>query len=139
MNPLVSMITYCYNGERFVSKYFDAVLAQDYDNIELIFFNNGSMDRTGEIAEEYKVKLEARGIITHIIHYKENQCTCQLKQDAFHMMKGEYFFGCDSDDLIYQHDGRVFAKPSRKRNRILSAESDRRRNGYSEIDHEDDS
>ena len=100
MNPLVSMITYCYNGERFVSKYFDAVLAQDYDNIELIFFNNGSMDRTGEIAEEYKVKLEARGIITHIIHYKENQCTCQLKQDAFHMMKGEYFFGCDSDDLI---------------------------------------
>ena len=100
MNPLVSMITYCYNGERFVSKYFDAILAQNYDNIELIFFNNGSEDNTGNIAEEYKLKLEARGITVNIIHYKENQSTCQLKQDAFHMMKGEYFFGCDSDDLI---------------------------------------
>lgn len=100
MNPLVSMITYCYNGERFVSKYFDAILAQNYDNIELIFFNNGSEDNTGNIAEEYKLKLEARGITVNIIHYKENQSTCQLKQDAFHMMKGVYFFGCDSDDLI---------------------------------------
>lgn len=98
--PLVSIITYCYNGERFVSKYFEALLAQDYSNIELIFFNNGSVDRTGEIAEAYKAKLEARGITTNIIHYEENQSTCQLKQDAFHMMHGEYFFGCDSDDLV---------------------------------------
>lgn len=100
MNPMVSMITYCFNGERFVSKYFDAILAQTYDNIELIFFNNGSVDNTGKIAEEYRKKLEARGIKTKIIHYEENQSTCQLKQDAFHMMEGEYFFGCDSDDLI---------------------------------------
>ena len=99
-DSLVSMITYCFNGERFVHKYFEAVLAQDYRNIELIFFNNGSTDRTGEIAEEYKPKLEAKGYEVHIIHYKENQSTCQLKQDAFHMMKGDYFFGCDSDDLI---------------------------------------
>ena len=60
-DSLVSMITYCFNGERFVHKYFEAVLAQDYRNIELIFFNNGSTDRTGEIAEEYKPKLEAKG------------------------------------------------------------------------------
>lgn len=98
--PLVSMITYCFNGERFVSKYFEAILAQDYRNIELIFFNNGSSDGTGRIAESYKERLEGRGIRTTIIHYDENQSTCQLKQDAFHMMRGEYFFGCDSDDLI---------------------------------------
>ena len=54
-SPLVSMITYCFNGERFVSKYFDAILAQNYDNVELIFYNNGSKDRTGEIAESYKI------------------------------------------------------------------------------------
>ena len=98
--PLVSMITYCYNGERFVHKYFEAILAQDYSNLELIFFNNGSEDKTGDIAESYKIKLEAKGYLVHIIHYKENQSTCQLKQDAFRMMKGDYFFGCDSDDLI---------------------------------------
>ena len=98
--PLVSMITYCYNGARFVGKYFDAILNQTYPNIELIFFNNGSEDSTGEIAESYRSKLEAKGIITKIIHYKENQCTCSLKQEGIRLAQGEYFFGCDSDDLI---------------------------------------
>ena len=46
------------------------------------------------------MKLEARGIKTQIIHYRENQSTCKLKQDAFQIMQGDYFFGCDSDDLI---------------------------------------
>lgn len=100
MKPLVSMITYCYNGERFVSKYFEAILAQTYTNIELFFFNNGSEDKTGDIAESYRERLEQKGIDVHIIHYKENQSTCLLKQNAFHMMRGEFFFGCDSDDLI---------------------------------------
>lgn len=99
--PLVSMITYCYNGERFVHKYFEAVLAQTYRNLELIFFNNGSEDRTGEIAEAYRKKLEARGISVQLIHYEKNQNTCELKQKGFTLMHGEYFFGCDSDDLIH--------------------------------------
>ena len=98
--PLVTMITYCYNGERFVSKYFDAILAQTYPNIELIFFNNGSKDKTGEIAESYRARLEEKGVLVNIVHYEENQSTCMLKQKGLQMMKGEYFFGCDSDDYI---------------------------------------
>ncbi|MDR0890037.1 MAG: glycosyltransferase family 2 protein [Oscillospiraceae bacterium] len=98
--PLVSMITYCYNGERFVHKYFEALLAQSYQNIELIFFNNGSVDETGAIAEKYKPLLEARGIRVVLEHFAENQCTCALKQKGFDLMHGEYFFGCDSDDFI---------------------------------------
>lgn len=100
MKPLVSMITYCYNGERFIAKYFEAILAQTYSNVELIFFNNGSEDRTGEIAESYRNALTDKGMQVNIIHYKENQSTCALKQQGFQMMKGNYFFGCDSDDLI---------------------------------------
>ena len=98
--PLVSMITYCYNGERFVSNYFEAILSQTYTNIELIFFDNGSEDKTLQIAESYREKLTQKGIIVNIIHYDENQSTCMLKQRAFQEMKGEYFFGCDSDDYI---------------------------------------
>lgn len=98
--PLVTMITYCYNGERFVSKYFDAILSQTYSNIELIFFDNGSEDKTLEIAESYRSRLEEKGVEVNIIHYDENQSTCMLKQKAFREMKGDYFFGCDSDDYI---------------------------------------
>lgn len=99
--PLVSMITYCFNGERFIHKYFEAILAQTYQNIELIFFDNGSVDRTYEIAKAYLPKLEGRGITVQLIRYETNQPTASLKQRGFELMNGEYFFGCDSDDLIH--------------------------------------
>lgn len=100
--PLVTMITYCYNGERFVSKYFDAILNQTYSNIELFFFNNGSQDRTGEIAESYRERLEAKGVTYNLITVPENNPrTCQLKVDAIRQMKGDYYFGCDSDDILH--------------------------------------
>lgn len=100
--PLVTMITYCYNGGRFVHKYFDAILAQTYSNIELIFYNNGSEDNTGEVAESYRERLENKGVIFNLITLeKNNPQTCKLKADAIRMMKGEYYFGCDSDDIIH--------------------------------------
>lgn len=100
-HPLVSMITYCYDGERFVHKYFEAILAQTYDNIELIFFDNGSQDATSQVAQRYIPLLEKRGIAVQFIRYEENQCTCALKQEGFRRMHGDYFFGCDSDDLLH--------------------------------------
>lgn len=99
--PLVSLITYCFNGERFVHKYFEGVLAQTYPNVELFFYNNGSKDRTGEIAESYRERLLEKGYIVNIEHYEENQCTCELKQKALLEMHGEFFCGCDSDDVMY--------------------------------------
>lgn len=99
--PLVSMITYCYNGARFVHKYFDALLAQSYQNIELFFFDNGSADNTWEIAESYRERLLERGIIVNYIRNETNQLTCACKQYAISKMSGKYFFGVDSDDIIY--------------------------------------
>ena len=99
--PLVSMITYCYNGGRFVHRYFEGILAQTYQNIELIFFNNGSKDNTQAVAEMYKEKLEARAIQMNQIQYETHQRTCQLKQKGFRLAHGAYIFGCDSDDVIH--------------------------------------
>ncbi len=100
--PLVTMITYCYNGGRFVSKYFDAILRQTYSNIELFFYNNGSEDNTGEVAESYRERLEEKGIIYNLIHLeKNNPRTCKLKSEAIRKMNGEYYFGCDSDDILH--------------------------------------
>ena len=59
-NPLVTMITYCYNGGRFVHKYFEAILSQTYQNIELIFYNNGSEDNTSDVINKYVPLLEKK-------------------------------------------------------------------------------
>lgn len=98
--PLVSMITYCFNGERFIRTYFEALLAQTYPELELFFFNNGSADATGAITEEYRPKLEAKFKKVYIEHYEKNQPTVSLKNKALSMLSGKYFFGVDSDDIM---------------------------------------
>lgn len=98
--PLVSLITYCFNGERFIRTYFEALLAQTYTELEVFFFNNGSADATGEIAEEYRPLLEKKFRTVYIEHYAENQPTVSLKNKALSQMHGTYFCGVDSDDIM---------------------------------------
>jgi glycosyltransferase involved in cell wall biosynthesis len=51
--PLVSVITPVYNGERFLSECLESVRAQTYSNFEHIIVNNCSTDSTLEIAQDY--------------------------------------------------------------------------------------
>ncbi len=49
MTPIVSIIMPCLNGERHIQATIDSVLAQTFDDFELIVVDNGSTDRTPEI------------------------------------------------------------------------------------------
>jgi glycosyltransferase involved in cell wall biosynthesis len=51
--PLVSIVTPVYNGEAYLSDCIASVLAQSYQNWEYIILNNGSSDRTGDIARKF--------------------------------------------------------------------------------------
>ena len=61
--PLVSVITPCYNGEKFLHRFLDSVLNQTYTNVEFIFINDGSFDKTEEIVFSYKERLKSKGIV----------------------------------------------------------------------------
>ena len=56
VEPLVSILTPVYNGEKFLAQCIESVLAQTYDNWEYIIVNNHSTDATLEIAEAYARK-----------------------------------------------------------------------------------
>jgi glycosyltransferase involved in cell wall biosynthesis len=51
--PLITVIIGAFNAERYLAEAIDSVLAQTYRNVELIVVDDGSTDRTGEIAESY--------------------------------------------------------------------------------------
>ncbi len=56
--PLVSVITAVFNGDRYVAGCLESVLQQNYPNIEHIVLDGGSTDRTVEILRQYDDKIE---------------------------------------------------------------------------------
>ena len=52
-NPQVSIVIPAYNGARFLRSAVDSILQQDYPNIELLVFDDGSKDETPQILEQY--------------------------------------------------------------------------------------
>jgi len=56
IEPLVTVLTPVYNGERYLAECIDSVLAQTYQNWEYFILNNCSQDSTLEIANRYAAK-----------------------------------------------------------------------------------
>lgn len=102
MNPLVSIITPCYNGENFVGRFLDSVLSQTYDNIELIIINDGSIDKTEKIIQSYKSKFENKGY-TLIYIYQENSGQSAAINQGLKLFRGEFLVWADSDDSFPPH------------------------------------
>jgi glycosyltransferase involved in cell wall biosynthesis len=56
IEPLVTVLTPVYNGERYLAECIESVLAQTYQNWEYLILNNCSQDSTLEIATLYAAK-----------------------------------------------------------------------------------
>lgn len=54
--PLVSVITLVYNGEAYLRECIESVLAQTYPHWDYTIINNGSTDRSLDIAREYAAR-----------------------------------------------------------------------------------
>jgi glycosyltransferase involved in cell wall biosynthesis len=92
--PLVSIGMPIYNGERHVRQALDSLLAQNYDNFELIISDNASTDRTQEICLEYAQRDKR-------IQYYRNQVnmgTAWNFNRVFELSSGEYFMWAAHDD-----------------------------------------
>lgn len=99
--PLVSIITPCYNGEIYVKRFLDSVLGQTYSNIEFIFVNDGSTDKTEDIVLSYKKRFEDRGI-RFIYIYQENKGVAAALNQGLKIFQGEYLTWPDSDDILHK-------------------------------------
>ena len=53
-NPNFSITICCYNSEEYISETIDSIIAQTYNNWEIIIIDDGSNDKTKSIIEELK-------------------------------------------------------------------------------------
>ena len=99
MDKLVSIITPCYNGEKYVKPFLQSVLDQNYLNIELIFVDDGSTDNTKIIVDSYKPLFEKKGYKLIYI-YQENAGQAAAVNQGLKIFQGEFLMWVDSDDIM---------------------------------------
>lgn len=96
--PLVSVIVPIYKVERYLKECVDSIINQTYKNLEIILVDDGSPDKSGEIADSYAEK-DGR---VRVIH-KENGGLSDARNVGIESAKGEYISLIDSDDYISQY------------------------------------
>lgn len=90
---MISVIMLTYNRENMVGRAIESILNQSYRDFEFIIVDNGSDDRSGEIADTYAIK-DDRIKVIHIT--KSNIGTG--RNTGLDAAKGEYITFIDDDD-----------------------------------------
>lgn len=93
----VSVVLPTYNGERYLAQAIQSVLAQTYENWELIVVDDCSTDGTAEIIQYY-ARQDAR---IRVIHNAENEKLPRSLNIGFRQARGDYLTWT-SDDNFYQ-------------------------------------
>lgn len=90
---VISVIMLTYNRETLVSRAIESILAQTYRDFEFIIVDNGSMDKSGRIADTYAAK-DAR---IRVIHRERGNIGAG-RNTGLDAAKGEYITFIDDDD-----------------------------------------
>ncbi len=96
MMPLISVVIPAYNAEATIASTLESVLAQDYENVEVIVVNDASTDRTSEISRHMFASGGRNG---RVIDHEKNKGVCGARNTGFHAAQGHYIIFMDHDDL----------------------------------------
>lgn len=97
--PLVSIVTPCYNGKLYISRFLSSIIAQTYSHIELILIDDGSTDGTKDVIDSYLERFQNRGIPL-IYEHQENAGQAAALNKGLKLFSGTYMLWMDSDDEI---------------------------------------
>ena len=87
--PLVSVAMPVFNGERFLAQAIESVLAQTWSPVETIVVDDGSTDRSADIARGYPV--------TYV--RQEHSCVAAARNRGVAAAQGELVSFLDHDDV----------------------------------------
>ena len=91
MKPLVSILICAYNAEEWIADTLQSAIAQTWQRKEIIVVDDGSTDRTIEVARRFK------GVT---VVPREHQGFAPSQNSAIQLCQGDYIQYLDSDDLL---------------------------------------
>lgn len=94
-NSLVSIVIPIYNVEQYLRECLDSILAQTYENLEIVLIDDGSSDESGKIADEFEKK-DRRVKVVH----KQNEGVSITKNLGVTIATGKFITFIDADDYI---------------------------------------
>lgn len=98
--PLISVIVPVYKVERYLQRCVDSILAQSFDDFELILVDDGSPDNCGKICDDY-AKKDPR---IHVIHQANGGLSAARNAGidwSFTGSNSEWITFIDSDDWVH--------------------------------------
>lgn len=93
--PYISIIMPAFGVEKYIAKAIESVIAQSYEDWELIVVNDGTKDKSADIATTYALK-DKRITVLH----KQNGGLSDARNFGMLHAKGTYIHFFDSDDWI---------------------------------------
>jgi glycosyltransferase involved in cell wall biosynthesis len=93
MKPLVSILIPAFNSQTWIAETLKSALSQDWPRKEIIVVDDGSADRTVEIAR--RLESNILKVVT-----QENQGAAAARNRAYSLSQGDYIQWLDADDLI---------------------------------------
>lgn len=94
-NFLVTILSPCYNVEKFLPKCLDSIINQTYSNLQIVLIDDGSKDGTWGIMQEYATK-DSRIEVYH----QENKGVATTRNHLLDRVNGDYVLFVDADDWI---------------------------------------
>ena len=94
-NPAISIIVPVHDVEKYLRGCLDSIITQTFVNWECILVDDGSIDPSGTICDEYAAK-DQRIRIFH----KENGGVSSARNVGLQHARGEWFYFPDSDDML---------------------------------------
>lgn len=95
LDSLISVVVPVYNAERYLAACLDSLLAQTYQELEILAVDDGSTDRSYALCKEYAAK-DRR---VRVIH-QENQGVGAARNTGIQNATGGYISFVDSDDYV---------------------------------------
>lgn len=116
LRPLVSILVPVYGVEKYIERCAISLFEQTYENLEYVFVDDCSPDKSIQVLEDVLVKYPQRINQVKIIHHSHNRGISAVRNSLVEHASGNFVFFVDSDDWVEINSVELLVKRQQEAN-----------------------